>query len=277
MSRAECVEYGYHFVLVIGHDRRDDLLDERVCDEREGRADILSGDFPVHSILLGECESITECSTSGSGDDIQCFSICFDSFLFTDIFESFHDVGFGYLFEVKSERARSDRLRNLVDLSGSEDELHMFGWLFESFEESVECSRREHMYLIDDIDLVCTNIGLESSLLDQVPHILYSVVRRTIDLDTIEHIPIIERDTVSTGMAWISILQIETIDSLREDTSRRRLTRSTRTRQDIGMTDTTLDQRGAEYCRDGILSDDRVPVFGPVLSIERHSKIKTKR
>ena len=62
------------------------------------------------------------------------------------------------------------------------------------------------MDLIDDVYFIFSLIWLESSLLDQVPHILDSVVRRSIDLDTIEHIPIIERDTMSTDMTWISIL-----------------------------------------------------------------------
>ena len=98
------------------------------------------------------------------------------------------------------------------------------------------------MHLIDDIDLVCTYIWLESGFLDQISDILYSIVRCSIDLDTIEHIPIIERDTVSTGMTRIPVLQIETIDSFCQYASRRRLTRSTRSRQDIGVTHTTLDQ-----------------------------------
>lgn len=98
------------------------------------------------------------------------------------------------------------------------------------------------MHLIDDIDLVCTYIWLESGFFDQISDILYSIVRRSIDLDTIEHIILIKSDTMSTDMAGIPVLEIETIDTFCEYASSRRLTRSTRTRQDIGMTDTTLDE-----------------------------------
>ena len=98
------------------------------------------------------------------------------------------------------------------------------------------------MYLIYDIDLVFSLIGFESGFFDQIPYILDTIVRRSIDLDTIEHIPIIERDTMSTDMTWIPILQVQTIDSLREYTSRRRLACPTRTGEDIGVTDSSLDE-----------------------------------
>ena len=98
------------------------------------------------------------------------------------------------------------------------------------------------MYLIDDIDLVCSLIWFKSSLLDQIPDILDAVVRRSIDLDTIEHIAIIECDTMSTDMTWIPVLEIETIDSLCEYASRRSFSCPTRARQDICVTNSTLDQ-----------------------------------
>ena len=126
------------------------------------------------------------------------------------------------------------------------------------------------MDLIDDIDLIGTLIGFESSLFDQVSHILDTVVRGSIDLDTVEHISLIKSDTVTTGMARVSILQIFAIDSLREYASGRRLPSSTRTREDIGVSDATLDEGSAQDSRDRILSDDRVPVAGTILGIERH-------
>jgi hypothetical protein len=77
-------------------------------------------------------------------------------------------------------------------------------------------------------------------------------------------------------MAWISILgiiiifEIETIDSLGEYTSGRRLPSSTRTCEDICMPNTILSERSTEYIRDGILSDEWVPVTRAIFGIERH-------
>jgi hypothetical protein len=99
------------------------------------------------------------------------------------------------------------------------------------------------MYLIDDVDFVSSLIGFKSSLFDEVSDIFYSVVRCSIDLDTIEHISRIKSHAMSTLVTWIAILEIETIDSLRHDTSRGSFARSTRTREDIGVSDLVLDKR----------------------------------
>ena len=96
------------------------------------------------------------------------------------------------------------------------------------------------MYFIDDIYLIFSLIWFESCFFDKISHIFYEIVRGSIDLDTIEHIAIVKSDTMSTLVTGISILQIETIDSLREDTSSCRLTSSTRTREYIGVSNAIL-------------------------------------
>lgn len=126
------------------------------------------------------------------------------------------------------------------------------------------------MHFIDDIDLVLSLIGLESCLIDEVADIVDAIVRCSVDLDDIEHRPIIERDTIGALMAWISVFEIRTIDSLGEDTSGRGFTRSTRTREDIGVSDSVGREARAEDSRDGVLSDDRVPISRAVFGVERH-------
>src|SRR5262245_60901251 len=56
--------------------------------------------------------------------------------------------------EVKALTARQDSDRNLACFSRGEYELHMLGRLFQSFEEAVEGLLRQHVHLVDDVDLV---------------------------------------------------------------------------------------------------------------------------
>lgn len=126
------------------------------------------------------------------------------------------------------------------------------------------------MYFIDDIDLVFALIGLESCLVDEVADIVDAIVRCSVDLDDIEHRPIVEGDTIGTLVAWISIVDIDTIDSLCQYSSGRGFTRSARTREDIGMSDSVGREARAEDGRDGVLSDDRVPISGSVFGVEAH-------
>jgi hypothetical protein len=72
------------------------------------------------------------------------------------------------------------------------------------------------MDFVDDVDFVFCLIGLESRSLDEITDILYSVIARTIDLDDIEESIIVECSTVRTYVTGVSILWIETVQSLRE-------------------------------------------------------------
>jgi hypothetical protein len=138
----------------------------------------------------------------------------------------------------------------------------------ESFEECIKCPCREHMYLIDDIDFVFSLIGRKTGFFYEVADVLYTVVRCTIDLDRVEHRPIIKCLAILTCMTGIAILEVETIDSLREDTSTRRLASSARSCEYIRMSDSIMDEGGSEYPRDSILSDNRVPISGAIGGVE---------
>lgn len=143
-------------------------------------------------------------------------------------------------------------------------------WFFEGFEKCIECSCREHMDLIDDIDFILSLIRLESGLFDEVTDIFDTIIARSIDLDTVEHRPCIECYTIRTCMTRIPILEIRTIDSLSEDTGTRRLSRSSRSMQEVGMIDSIRPETISQNRRDVVLSDDTVPVMGSIGGIERH-------
>jgi hypothetical protein len=210
-------------------------IDHRLFDERECISDMLSAHFAIHHVLLEEGEGISESSSCRFRYDPQGFILSLYSLFFAYVFEPMDDIFESNLPEVESESTRSDGLRDFIDLSRREDEFHMSWWLFQSFEQSIECSGREHMDFIDDIDLIFPLVGLKSRSLDEITHILDSVIARTIDLDDIEEGIIVESLTVRTYMTRIAISWIETIQRLREYARTRRLTSSTRSMEEIGV------------------------------------------
>jgi hypothetical protein len=62
------------------------------------------------------------------------------------------------------------------------------------------------VHLIDDIYLVATLVGLESSTFYKFTDIVDSSVRCCIYLDYVEHRSLIKSYTIRTLVAWISIL-----------------------------------------------------------------------
>ena len=126
------------------------------------------------------------------------------------------------------------------------------------------------MNFIDDIDFVLSLIGFEPRLLDEITHIFYAIVARSIDLDTVEHDSILECMTIPTFMAGIPILKIRTIHSLRKDTLTGRFSRSARSMKEVGMSNSTSLEAISQYSRDVVLSHDRIPVMRAVEGVERH-------
>lgn len=213
--------FDFYYIIIL--QSLDTSIDHRLFDECEGISDMLGTHFAVHHILLEEGECISQSSASRLRDDTQCIIFSFQSFFFTDVFEPRYYIFDADLTKVESESARSDRLRHFVYLSRREDEFHMRRWLFESFQERIERSGREHMDFVDDVDFVFCLIGLESGTLDEVTDILDSVIARAIDLHDIEECIIIECSTIRTFVAGISTSRIETVQRFREDASTRRL------------------------------------------------------
>lgn len=101
---------------------------------------MLGTDLSIDHILFEECEGISESSTCTFCYDTECLRISSHLLGGTDILEACHDIIEADLPEVESEGTRLDRLWDFIDLSRREDELYMFWWLFECFEEGIKRS-----------------------------------------------------------------------------------------------------------------------------------------
>jgi hypothetical protein len=88
--------------------------------------------------------------------------------------------------QVEALAAGDDGREHLLHLGGGEDELHVRRRLLEGLEQRVERRRREHVHLVDDVDL---ELALGRRVADgvaQVAHLLDAVVRGAVDLDHVE-------------------------------------------------------------------------------------------
>jgi hypothetical protein len=82
--------------------------------------------------------------------------------------------------------ARQDRDRNLADLGSGENKLGVWRGLFQRLEQSIEGLRREHMHLVENVDLVaCAHRRIADRVVD-LAHILDTVVGRGIHFDHVK-------------------------------------------------------------------------------------------
>ena len=88
--------------------------------------------------------------------------------------------------QIESLAARADGDRNLFDLGRREDEFHMIGRLFQSFQEAVESLLGQHMHFVDDIDLRARHDRPVARALDDLAHIVDPGMRGGVHLDDID-------------------------------------------------------------------------------------------
>ena len=109
-----------------------------------------------------------------------------DALLHEDLVEPPRDRLRRDQLEVVALAARQDRDRDLVHLRRREDELHVRRRLLERLQERVPRRRREHVHLVDDVDLEAVARGTEAHPLLQPAHLVDAVVARAVDLLHVE-------------------------------------------------------------------------------------------
>ena len=88
--------------------------------------------------------------------------------------------------QIETLAARQHRDRNLAHLGGGEDELHMLRRLFQRLEQAVEGLLRQHVDLVDDVDLVAGGVRLVVGAVDQVADVVDAGMGGCVHLDHIE-------------------------------------------------------------------------------------------
>ncbi len=99
-------------------------------------------------------EGITHRTIAEAGDAEEGVGIGFEVFILDDVREVLGDFRGRNILEIETLATRNDRRRNLVDISGGEDELHVRGRLFQRFEQRVKRASGEHVDFIDDVNFV---------------------------------------------------------------------------------------------------------------------------
>ncbi len=103
-----------------------------------------------------------------------------------DLFELRDDLGARQAGEIEPLTARQDGRQDLIRLCRRKDELHEVRRLLERLQERVEGLGREHVDLVDDVDLALAGEGRELDILAQGPDLVDAPVRGPVDLDHVE-------------------------------------------------------------------------------------------
>ncbi len=171
-------------------------------------------------------------------------------------------------------RTRPDRPDDLLGLGRREDEFQMLRRLLDHLEQRVEARRRDHVGLVDDVDLVPAAGRPEERLFPQLTGVVHTTVRSRVDLDDVDAPPPVTRE-IHTRLALparIGSGTFLTVQTARQDARTGRLAAPTRPAEQIRVVDPVVPQGLLERIGHVLLPDDLSEGLGTVAAVQRKGR-----
>ena len=170
--------------------------------------------------------------------------------------------------EIVALAARQDRGRDLVRLGGREDEHHVRRRLLQRLEQRVECAGRQHVDLVDDVDLALALGRHVARALAQRAHVVDAGVGRAVDLHHVDRSPLGDLTAEVARAAGVRGRPLGTAQRLGQDAGRAGLAHAARAGEQEGVMHALLRDGVGQRARDVLLPDQLVEALGPVLARE---------
>ena len=170
--------------------------------------------------------------------------------------------------EIKALAARLNRRRHFVRLRRREDEHDMRGRLFERLQERVERLGRQHVHLVDDVDLVAALGGRELHRLAQAADLVDAAVRCRVDFEDVHGRAIHDALAALAFSARVWRRALLAVQRHRENLRRARLARAAWPGEKVGVADTPRRDGLRKRARDMVLPDEVAERMRPPFAIE---------
>ncbi len=176
-------------------------------------------------------------------------------------------------------RARADGADDLVGLGGGEDELQVRRRLLDELEQRVEALRRDHVGLVDDVDLVAAADRGEERALAQVAGVVDTAVTGGVDLDDVDTAGPAARQ-VAAALALAARVgdgALLAVERARQDAGTGGLAAAARAAEQVGVIDPVGRERVPQRVGDVVLTDDLGERLRPVAAIQGEGGIHLSR
>ena len=219
--------------------------------------------------LVEQRERVAERAVALARDQHEALVVGRDALGRADLPEAVHDLRHRDAPEVEALRPGQDGGEHLVRLRGREDEQRVVRRLLQRLQERVERARREHVDLVEDVDLLPRPLRRHAHRVAQLADVLDPVVGRRVDLDDVERTALLEgraRVARPARLGGRPLAQRRlAVDRLREDARRRRLADAARPAEQVRVGEPVACDRIAERLGDVLLRDEVVEGLRPVL------------
>ena len=157
--------------------------------------------------------------------------------------------------EIEPLTARQNGRRYLVQLGGSQNEQNVLRRLLECFEQRIERTDGQHVYLVDDEHTLADLCRRVARLIAQVADIVHTVVGRRVNLGHVQHRAVQNAAARRTLVARIAVHRMLAVDCAREDLRTGGLAGAARACKQICMAQTSGLQLRAQRVCDMLLPD----------------------
>ena len=201
------------------------------------------------------------------GYNVQCFRLVSNTFLRSHILQMVGNILDFDAFEVENLATRQYCGNNLVFLGGGKYEFGVRRRLLQSFEECVESLLRQHVNLVDDVNLVTATLWRYVNLFHQLADVVNGVVGSGVELEHVEGGRGVER---TAGIAFVACFHIVgdvgAVDGLGQNTGASGFAHATRTAEEECLSQLVVLYGVFQRCGDMLL---------PYHRFERHRTVLT--
>ena len=172
--------------------------------------------------------------------------------------------------EVKALHARENGLGHLLRVGGAENEDDVLGRLLQRLEQRIERRRRQHVNLVNDVDLVAAAHGREAHTADDLlTNIVDPGARRRVKLVDVRMLTCGDELTVLARAVRELPCAALAHEGLGEDACHGRLARATWATKEVGMAGPALKDGMLQRGDDMLLANDVLERLGTILPVQR--------
>ena len=203
-------------------------------------------------------------------DELECGRVIGEPLLAADVGKVRLHLVVANRVEVKTLHAGEDRGEDLLRVGGAHDKNHVLGWLLERLEQRVERRRREHVNLVDDVDLCAAHDrGIAHSADDLLADVVHAGARGGIQLDDVRMLARRDEATLLAAAVGQRRRTLLAHERLGQDARHRGLSRAARAAEQVRVTGAALEHgalQGLDHVR---LAHDLIERLRAILGVER--------
>ena len=208
----------------------------------------------------------------------ECLVVVIEALLLAHVCQAMLNILVADAMEIETLAAREDGLQNLLRVGGAQHKDHVRRRLFKRLEQRVKRRRREHVDLVDDIDLVlAAHRGKVDGVDDFLAHVVYAGTACGIELVDIGVVALGDELAFLTGAVGHAAartlgarrLGIATEQRLGKNTRHGGLARAARSAEQVRMGQAPLGDGVLERRDDMLLAHHGVEGERAILSVQR--------